>query len=173
MLFIYLRIIGKNLNLDHAKSVKYYGEITDKAEMDKLYSKVNAFVVPSFDEACSLTALEGAKNGKALIVTENVGAKYIIGDNGVVVKTGSAKSLAKAFEHIIGCGRLEEMGRLSFDIFLRTSAKEIYYENFIKVFGAEEKMSIEKSREQNPEINVCFIADNDYVLPTSAAITSL
>lgn len=163
----------KNLNLENAKSVQFHGEITDKTDMDKLYSKVNAVVVPSFDESCSLTALEGAKNGKALIVTENVGAKYIVGDNGIVVKTGSAKSLARAFEYIISCGRLEEMVRLSFDNFLHTSTKEVYYQKFTKIFGTEGKMSIEKIREQNMEINICFIADNDYVLPTSVAITSL
>ena len=163
----------KNLNLEHSESVKYHREIADKSKMDKLYASVNAVVVPSFDESCSLTALEGAKHGKALIVTENVGAKYIVDGNGLVVKTGSAKALAEAFEYIVGCGRLEEMGRISFENFLRTSTKEIYYENFTKVIGAEGNMSIEKTREQNPEINVCFIADNDYVLPTSAAITSL
>lgn len=157
----------------NAESVKYHGEIADKSEMDKLYASVNAIVVSSFDEACSLTALEGAKHGKALIVTENVGAKYIVDGNGLVVKTGSAKALAEAFEYIIECGRLEEMGKISFENFLRTSTKEIYYENFMKVIGAEGKMSIENIREKNPVINVCFIADNDYVLPTSAAITSL
>lgn len=157
----------------NAESVQYHGEIADKSEMDKLYASVNVIVVPSFDEACSLTALEGAEHGKALIVTENVGAKYIVDDNGLVIKTGSSQALAEAFEYIVGCGRLEEMGRISFENFLRTSTKEIYYENFMKVIGAEGNMSIEEKREQNPEINVCFIADNDYVLPTSAAITSL
>ncbi|MBD5383710.1 MAG: glycosyltransferase [Ruminococcaceae bacterium] len=157
----------------NTESVEYCGEIANKAEMGKLYASVNAVVVPSFDESCSLTALEGAKHGKAVIVTENTGAKYIVGENGLVVKTGSAKALAEAFEYIVGCGRLEEMGSISFEIFLRTSTKEIYYENLIKIIGAEGNMSIEKNREQNPAINVCFIADNDYVLPTSAAITSL
>lgn len=153
----------------NAESVKYHGEITDKSEMDRLYDNINVVVVSSFDESCSLTALEGAKHGKALIVTENTGGKYIIDGNGLIVKTGSAAALSEAFEYMIECNQLEKMGKRSFENFKKTSTKEIYYENFKKVIGAEENMDITK----RTEINICFIADNDYVVPTSAAIASL
>lgn len=51
-------------------------------------------VVPSRDESCSLVALEGAMMSKPLILTENIGAKYILDENsGWLVKTGSVDSL--------------------------------------------------------------------------------
>lgn len=156
-----------------AEGVKYHGEIVDKQEMDRLYSNVNVIVVPSFDESCSLTALEGAKHGKALIVTENTGAKYIVNGNGLVVETGSVKALTEAFEYMLGCGRLKEMGKCSFENFMNTSAKEIYYKNLTQIIKAGESMNKENRSFSEQEINVCFIADNDYVTPTSAAITSL
>lgn len=166
------REFWKKLDLN-AESVIYHGEITDKHEMDRLYCSANVIVVPSFDESCSLTALEGAKHGKALIVTENTGAKYIVNGNGLIVETGSSKALAEAFEYMLSCGRLEEMGECSFENFLNTSVKEIYYKNFTQIIKAGESMNKENRTLSEQEINVCFIADNDYVAPTSAAIASL
>jgi len=162
----------EKLDLD-AKGIEYHGEIADKTEMDRLYESVNVIVVPSFDESCSLAALEGAKHGKALIVTENTGAKYIVDYNGMIVKAGSAEALADAFASMSGCAGLEEMGRRSYENFLRTSTKEIYYENFRKIIGAGGKMSGDNRISRESEINVCFIADNDYAAPTSAAIASV
>lgn len=166
------REFWKKLDLN-AESVIYHGEIADKREMDRLYGSANVVVVPSFDEACSLTALEGAKHGKALIVTENTGAKYMVSGNGLIVKTGSSKALAGAFEYMLSCGRLEELGKRSYENFLNTSAKEIYYKNFTQIIKVRESMNKENRISSEREINVCFIADNGYIAPTSAAIASL
>ncbi|WP_139025413.1 glycosyltransferase family 4 protein [Acetonema longum] len=53
---------------------------------------MDAFVIVSRDESCSLVALEWAMMGTPLIVSGNVGA-----DNGWVVETGTHKSLLKQF----------------------------------------------------------------------------
>lgn len=120
-----------SLQLDNSENIIYHGEINDRDEMDKLYRSVNVVVVASYDEACSMTALEGAMHGRALIVTENTGAKYIVDDNGIIVETGSPKALAKAFAELAeDSQRLVYMGRRSFEMFMQTSNKNVYLNNF-------------------------------------------
>ncbi|MBD5384494.1 MAG: glycosyltransferase family 4 protein, partial [Ruminococcaceae bacterium] len=93
----------------------YMGEISDIKEKVNLYAWSDVVVVASRDESCSLVALEGAMMGKALIVTENVGAKYMVGeDNGLIVKTGSAASMAEAMIKMIdNKEKLPDMGKES------------------------------------------------------------
>lgn len=55
----------------------YHGEIRNVRDRLKLYEQMNVFIVASRDEACSLVALEGAMLGKALLLSSNVGAKYL------------------------------------------------------------------------------------------------
>ena len=117
--------------------VVFHGEISDRSEMIKLIKRVNVSVVSSFDESCSLSALEGAMCGKALIVTENVGAKYIVDEyNGFIVKTGSVSSLRNAMEDMIrNADRLKEMGAVSAYRFKKSCGEKKYYQNLKKVFA--------------------------------------
>lgn len=110
----------------------YHGEVTHGK--NRLFKRSNVMLVPSLDESCSLTALEGGMFGKPLIVTENVGAKYMIENSGLVVITGNAKALAEAIEFmILHKDDLNEMGKICYQKFLQTSTQDIYYENFMKV----------------------------------------
>lgn len=77
-----------------ADRVLYHGEIVDEKERMSLYRKMNVFIVASKDEACSLVALEGAMLGKALILSDHVGARYLSQDNKYVYKVDDVKQLA-------------------------------------------------------------------------------
>ena len=72
-------------------------------------------MIPSLDESCSLVVLEGAMMGKPLVVSENVGAKYLVDEsNGWIVKTGDIESLIEAFTSIIkNPSQLSSMGKAS------------------------------------------------------------
>lgn len=72
----------------------WHEEIEDDRELFRLYEQMNVFLVPSLDEACSLTALEGAMLGKALLVSEHVGAKYLISDKDFVFPCGDIPGLS-------------------------------------------------------------------------------
>jgi glycosyltransferase involved in cell wall biosynthesis len=98
-------------------------------------SNSDVVVVPSRDESCSLVALEGAMMGKPLIVTENVGAKYLVNDlNGWVVRTEDEVSLRKAFiEAIDKPELLKAMGKASRIEYLKTSTYEIFEKRFIEM----------------------------------------
>lgn len=75
----------------------YHGLITSEKDKVALVSRMDTVVVASRDESCSLVALEGAMLAKPLIVTENVGAKYMVAsDNGLIVRSGDVRALRDA-----------------------------------------------------------------------------
>ncbi len=113
--------------------IVYHGELTHGKS--RMYKKTNVVLVPSFDESCSLTALEGAMYARPIIVTENVGAKYIVDGNGFVVETGNAQSLARAMRFFIenSC-ELETAGSISYENFGKYADKDDYYTGLNKIF---------------------------------------
>ncbi len=95
--------------------VVWLGERKGTEQKLAAYDMADVVVVASHDESCSLVALEGAMLSKPLIVTENVGAKYLVGEeNGFIVKTGDCVSLSEAMERCIRRPEaLADMGRYS------------------------------------------------------------
>ena len=135
----------KNLN------ITYVGEITNIDEKVAFMKEMNIIVVPSRDESCSLVALEGASMGKPLIVTENVGAKYMVGkNNGFVIKTNDINSLANAFKFFIDnknkIKKMSESSRKAYDEFATIS---IYEENIGKMISDHLKIDVKKYRNKN------------------------
>lgn len=99
--------------------VKYHGIIDDSGEKFAFISDMDVVVIASRDESCSLVALEGAMLAKPLIVTENVGAKYLVNDsNGIIVKTANVSELATAMMFMIdNASALYEMGQKSRELY--------------------------------------------------------
>jgi len=79
--------------------INYCGEIKDHNKLMQLIADSDVIVVPSLDESCSLVALEAIMMGKPLIVSENVGAKYVVKqENGWVFKTGDVSELSYIYK---------------------------------------------------------------------------
>ena len=88
--------------IEKQEGIFYHGTITQERQKIEFLSQMDVVVVASRDESCSLVALEGAMLSKPLIVTDNVGAKYMVGDdNGFVVPSGDAIALRDAFMRMI------------------------------------------------------------------------
>lgn len=211
------------------KNIIYHGYIGNEQKKQELYEKMNVFVVPSLDESCSIVALEGMMLSKPVIVTENVGAKYLINDtNGTVIKTSDENALRSAFEYYIqNADSLSEYGKSARTTYLKLGTADGYFNSLEAVLKnipppnsddnearissnisvcstknkllkkqyskeptallfsnkteqavsptniPEKKEMFMKERIKVDKINVCFIADSDYVIPTSVAITSL
>lgn len=71
-------------------------------ELEKIFDETDLVIVPSvWYETFGFTTLEALSFGVPVIVTENVGAKDIIGEAGIVVETGSTEKLLKVIEDFI------------------------------------------------------------------------
>lgn len=130
--------------LDHIKGedrVYYLGVLTGK-EKDQKLAEMDVVVLASKDDAGSLVVLEGAMMSKPLIVTENVGTKYVVkGDNGYVVQTNCVASLKEAMQRMVKQkSDLEQMGNRSRYYYNTMASMEIYTKDMEKLFA----MSSEK-----------------------------
>lgn len=133
---------------DKNSNITYVGEITDIAEKVEFLKKMNVVVVPSRDESCSLVVLEGAMMSKPLIVTENVGAKYMVNkDNGYIVKTGSVEELSEAFKKFIdNSDKIPKMGEASRKSYEEKASIELYEKNIGKMIEDHLKIDVKKYR---------------------------
>lgn len=120
--------------INEANHVVYHGEITGE-DKQKLFANTDVFVIPSFDEACSLVALEAAMYGKPLIISKNVGAKYLVDKtNGWIISTGSIEELAQAMENAIkNQSELEKMGKSSREKYLEFASYKQYKKAVIQM----------------------------------------
>ena len=125
------------------KNITYLGEINDTPTKIDIMRQMDVFCIVSRDESCSLVTLEGAMLGKPLIVSENVGAKYIVDkDNGWIVRTDNVMDLSNVFRYIVDNPTvLEEMGHNSRDKYLSKSSMDVYNANIVE-------MVLEELREQ-------------------------
>ena len=117
-------------------NIIYHGIKLDN-EKQELYEKTNVFVIPSLEEPASRVAIEACMIGRPLIVTQNVGAKYLVTpDTGWVVKTGDIESLKKCIEKILDNKfDLIYMGKKAREMYLNTSSLEIYKKEILKIIN--------------------------------------
>ncbi|WP_458458419.1 glycosyltransferase, partial [Pseudobutyrivibrio sp.] len=129
-----------------ADGVIYHGEIRERREMMRLIAESDVLAVISTDESCSLTALEGAMMAKPLILSRNVGAKYLLDDaNGWLVNTDDSQMLSQILtECIEKRERLSGMGIISRERYLETSTFDIYCKN-VGDFFAKNRICISKN----------------------------
>lgn len=116
-------------------NIIYHGEIQDRSKLLKLIDGMDVVVVASRDESCSLVALEGAMMGKALLVTKNTGAKYIVKEeNGWIVETDSVDAMKEAYMRICDSKKiLSQMGECARKEYLETSTFDIFNDNIVKM----------------------------------------
>lgn len=124
---------------DKFDNIFYHGELRDRDKIHSLISYCDVTVVPSRDESCSLVALEGAMMAKPLILTKNIGAKYVLDEsNGWLVQTGDINALKDAFVQAYeNRDKLQAMGENSRKHYLQTSTYEIYEKNILSAVEKE------------------------------------
>ncbi len=117
--------------------IHYIGEIKDETLKAKTISQMDVVIVASRDEACSLVALEGAMFSKPLLLSSNVGAKYMVKDgNGVVFESDNVENLTNSIVFFVkNVEKLTEMGkisRLNYDKYASMSKHESDIENLLR-----------------------------------------
>lgn len=121
-------------------NIHYLGLISNIEQKIRTISDMDVVVVASRDESCSLVALEGCMLSKPIIVTENVGAKYMVEQmkNGVIVETGSVESLQNAIKFMIDSkSHLHEMGKLSRVLYDKYANIASHTDNLEKLFNLD------------------------------------
>lgn len=132
--------INKNNN------IHYLGVVKGEKNKIETLSQMDVVVVASRDESCSLVALEGAMLSKPLIVTENVGAKYIINEsNGLIAETGDVESLKQCLIYMVdNKADLQKMGDESRKQYEKYAGMDAYTENLKKLYDkSREKEKLE------------------------------
>lgn len=127
--------------IEQEDNVHYLGVVKGEQNKIETLSKMDVVVVASRDESCSLVALEGAMLSKPIIVTENVGAKYMVENgNGYITKTGDVETLKKAMmDAIDNKAELAEMGKTSRVNYEKMASMDSYTEDMKKLYAMTEK----------------------------------
>lgn len=118
------------------KNVFFDGWISSQDRKWVKFSEMDVFIVPSRDESCSLVALEACMLQKPIIVSENVGAKYMVieGENGHVFPTENSDSLKEAIENMIkNKEKLLNMGKISREQYEKFATSEKHLEELQKL----------------------------------------
>ena len=123
--------------MQHEEGIHYLGVVAGEENKIHTLSSMDVIVVASRDESCSLVALEGAMLSKPLIVTENVGAKYMVKpENGLIVKTGDVESLRDALMYMIDHrADLEMMGHVSRVNYENMASMDSYTRDMEKLYS--------------------------------------
>lgn len=117
-------------------NIIWHGKVVGEAKLN-LLEKTNVFVVPSLDEASSRVVLEACMMARPIIITENVGAKYMFDcENkcGWIVKSNDVEDLKNCMESIIlNPQSLLDKGKTARERYLETSSLHIYAKELLKI----------------------------------------
>lgn len=121
--------------------IHYLGLVKGEKKKIETLSSMDVIVVASRDESCSLVALEGAMLSKPLIVTQNVGAKYMVnGENGKIVETADVESLKRALMDLIDQKEnLAAMGKISRKLYEEKAGMKAYTQALENMYSLCEK----------------------------------
>ncbi len=127
-----LKLKEKTNGIDN---VIWHGLIIDQNRKKKIFTETNVFVVVSREEPTSIVAIEGAMLGRPSIISQNVGAKYIIedGKTGFVIETNNVEQLKSIIIKIIDNPQsLILIGQEARKRYLSTSTFDLFQSNFLR-----------------------------------------
>lgn len=116
-------------------AIFYHGEIQNRDKLIQFYEEVDVVIVASRDESCSLVALEAAMMGKVLIVSQNVGAQYLVKFiNGFIFQTGNVEHLVVGMKKYVKTYWLNKIrGKVSRYLYKKHASQKYYFKQLKKV----------------------------------------
>lgn len=160
----YLHLVGampdwaadyqKSLDLGSENRIIYHGEIRDRLMLLELYEKMDVFLIPSTDESCSLVALEAAMLEKAIILTENVGAKYLVDSSCVIPVRDSRILKEKMYEYICEPKKRKEDGQENRRRYLEKATENNYKTDLLKYISKIEQQSFCSLNEDGVKVSI-------------------
>lgn len=113
-------------------NVQYWGPVSG-AKKDKLFQQTDVFIIPSRDESCSLVVLEAFASRKPVIISNQVGAKYLLTDkSGWIFDINSVDELKTLLEDIANKEYdLKKFGEVAKKQYGKYVSKEKYREQLL------------------------------------------
>ena len=117
------------------ENVIFHDEISDPDAMLLFYEEMSAVIVPSRNEPTSRVVIEAMMMGRPAIVSDRVGAKYLVdeGRNGFVYPWSDPEKLAEAIVGLVGRrSELKEMGRAARQAYLENNSIAVFEKNLLE-----------------------------------------
>ncbi|HJA66517.1 MAG TPA: glycosyltransferase [Candidatus Mediterraneibacter cottocaccae] len=143
----------EQLKSDSVEGVIFHGEIKSRHVLLKMYQKADIILIPSKDESCSLVALEAAMLGKAIVLNENIGAKYIVDESCILQPFSLEQWLLRIHELIQNYDLIWQLGHENRKRYEKYGTRENFKRNFIKYI--QKTIGIER---ENSERNRCRVS---------------
>jgi len=131
------------------ENLHFLGLVKGEPAKIETLSSMDVVVVASRDESCSLVALEGCMLSKPIIVTENVGAKYMVerGNdvyNGIVVPNDDPDALKDAMMYMVDHkANLEEYGKNARVQYEKYAGMDSYTQDMKKLYSVADELTEE------------------------------
>lgn len=122
------------------ESIEFVDEISNKDELLTLYSNVSCVVIPSKEEPTSRVAIESMMMGRPVIMSENVGAQYLLesSKNGYIFHNNE-NELAHILEKIIKAPEiLKSMEAPARNAYIKNNSISVFRENLLKMITMTE-----------------------------------
>lgn len=118
--------------LEAEDSIEWIEFVQGQRKWD-LFRDTDVIIVPSRDESSSLVALEACMCQKPLVVSENVGAKYMVSDeNGWIFANEDVEALTNILREIISSNDLEEMGKKSRENYEKFASETLFEKKLLE-----------------------------------------
>ncbi len=139
-------------------NIKFLDPISDFDSMIRYYENISCVVVPSREEPTSRVALEAMMMGKPAIISDHVGARYVLkeGENGYTFPSENAQELALRIEKMVN--NLENHPEQ-----IEKSCREAYLKNnSIEAYSAALNLMIHSVLQANKTDDYKLIACSEY-----------
>ena len=133
------------------ESVTWLGQIQGE-EKEKFFDNIDVLCVPSLDDPCPLTVIEGAMRGKIIITTDKVGSNYIVDDknSGFIIKSGDEDELLNVMQKVLS-SNISDMQKESRRQYLNKGTIEREKQDVLKML--KNTMKIGKKRIFSTTVN--------------------
>jgi glycosyltransferase involved in cell wall biosynthesis len=139
-------------DVKHAVPAKYlkdcilHGNITDPAEMEKIYAGAHVLLIASSREGFPMVIMEGMMQGVVPVSTDVGGiAEHVHhGENGLLVKaTGETEILKEMKDHLLNLDRsrtgLQKLSNAAHAYALRTFSRDHFFNAYFKLLNNEQQ----------------------------------
>ena len=154
---------------ENIPQVKLVDEITDYKSMISYYEKISCAVIPSRDEPTSRVALEAMMMGRPIIISDRVGAQYVLeeGKNGYMFESENIQALAdcirKMVKQLSSDNNLEECARSAY---LQYNAIPVLVNNLKHMIAKTFSKNTRKQKTEYEVIKASKLFDAEWYLKT-------